>query len=131
MFHNAEGEAPVSTLLQAFTESCNTAFIELATGNLTAPDLPAAAAMFGLAQPKIGLVSFGGSVPQPTDEADLAATSIGQGRVLMSPLGLAMVAAAVDTGTVRAPLLVDGAPGGTGARPPASCRRTWSAPCTR
>jgi hypothetical protein len=111
VFHNAEGEAPVSTVLQAFTESCNTAFIQLATKNLTTPDLPAAAAMYGLTRtPKLGLEAFGGSVPQPTDEADLAATSIGQGRVLLSPLGLATVAAAVDTGTVRAPLLVDGAP---------------------
>jgi len=116
VFHNAEGEAPVSTLLQAFTESCNTAFIQLATHNLSVPDLPAAAAMYGLTRvPRIGLVAFGGSVPQPKDEADLAATSIGQGRVLMSPLGLAMVAAAVDTGTVRAPQLVNGAPDGTAA----------------
>jgi cell division protein FtsI/penicillin-binding protein 2 len=116
VFHNAEGEAPVSTLLQAFTESCNTAFIQLATHNLSAPDLPAAAAMYGLARvPRIGLTAFAGSVPQPKDEADLAATSIGQGRVLLSPLGLAMVAAAVDTGTVRAPQLVDGAPDGTAA----------------
>jgi cell division protein FtsI/penicillin-binding protein 2 len=111
VFHNAEGEAPVGTLLQAFTESCNTAFIDLATHNLSAPDLPAAAAMYGLTRdPRIGLAAFGASVPRPTDEADLAATSIGQGRVLLSPLGLATVAAAVDTGTVRAPILVDGAP---------------------
>ena len=103
VFHNAEGEAPVSTLLQAFTESCNTAFIQLATGHLTAPDFPAAATMFGLGRSlHLGLVSFDGSVPQPSDEADLAATSIGQGRVLMSPLSMAMVAAAADTGTVRA-----------------------------
>ena len=40
VFHNAEGDAPVSTLLQAFTESCNTAFIQLATGHLTPPDFP-------------------------------------------------------------------------------------------
>ncbi len=114
VFHNAEGEAPVATMLQAFTESCNTAFIQLATHNLTAADLPAAAAMYGLARvPRIGLDAFAGSVPQPTDEADLAATSIGQGRVLLSPLGMAMVAAAVDTGTVRAPRLVDGAPDDT------------------
>ncbi len=114
VFHNAEGEAPVSTMLQAFTESCNTAFIQLATRHLTAPDLPAAAAMYGLARvPMIGLTAVAGSVPQPTDEADLAATSIGQGRVLLSPLGMAMVAAAVDSGTVRAPSLVDGAPDGT------------------
>jgi cell division protein FtsI/penicillin-binding protein 2 len=107
VFHNAEGEAPVSSMLQAFTESCNTAFIRLATGHLTAADLPAAAAMFGLGRTlHIGLVAFGGSVPQPTDEADLAATAIGQGRVLISPLAMAMVAAAADTGTVRPPRLV-------------------------
>ena len=107
VFHNAEGEAPVSNLMQAFTESCNTAFIKLATGHLSPPDFPTAAAMFGLGKSlHIGLTAFGGSVPQPTDQADLAATSIGQGRVLVSPLGLAVVAAAADTGTVRAPRLV-------------------------
>jgi cell division protein FtsI/penicillin-binding protein 2 len=115
VFHNAEGEAPVSNLLQAFTESCNTAFIRLATGHLTAPDFPATATMFGLGRSlNIGLLSFDGSVPQPSDEADLAATSIGQGRVLMSPLSMAMVAAAADTGTVRSPQLVTGATAGTG-----------------
>jgi cell division protein FtsI/penicillin-binding protein 2 len=116
VFHNAEGEAPVSTMLQAFTESCNTAFIRLATGHLTPPDFPAAAAMFGLGKtPNIGLVAFGGSVPQPTDEADLAATAIGQGRVLISPLAMAMVAAAVDSGTVHSPQLVVGSPGTSAA----------------
>ena len=114
VFHNAEGEAPVSTLLQAFTESCNTAFIRLATGHLTAPDFPAVATMFGLGRSlHLGLVSFDGSVPQPSDKADLAATAIGQGRVLMSPLSMAAVAAAADTGTVRTPQLVMGASGGT------------------
>jgi cell division protein FtsI/penicillin-binding protein 2 len=116
VFHNAEGEAAVSTMLQAFTESCNTAFIGLATGHLTAPDFPAVATMFGLGRSlHLGLVSFDGSVPRPSDEADLAATSIGQGRVLMSPLSMAMVAAAADTGTVRSPQLVlgSGETGGT------------------
>jgi cell division protein FtsI/penicillin-binding protein 2 len=121
VFHNAEGEAPVSTLLQAFTESCNTAFIKLATGHLSAPDFPATAAMFGLGKSlHIGLTAFGGSVPQPAGQADLAATSIGQGRVLVSPLGLAMVAAAADTGRVHAARLVTGgtsAPGATGQLP--------------
>jgi cell division protein FtsI/penicillin-binding protein 2 len=113
VFHNAEGEAPVSTMLQAFTESCNTAFIQLATGHLTPPDFPAAASMLGLGRNlHLGLLAFDGSVPQPSDEADLAATSIGQGRVLMSPLSMAMVAAAADTGTVRSPQLVTGASAG-------------------
>jgi cell division protein FtsI/penicillin-binding protein 2 len=112
VFHNAEGEAPVSNMLQAFTESCNTAFIQLATGHLTATDFPATATMFGLGRSlHLGLISFDGSVPQPSDEADLAATAIGQGRVLMSPLSMAMVAAAADSGTVRSPQLVVGASG--------------------
>ena len=121
VFHNAEGEAPVSTMLQAFTESCNTAFIQLAADNLKPPDLPAAASMFGLDRSlDIGLTAFGGSVPQPSDQADLAATAIGQGRVLVSPLDLAMVAAAADTGTVRSPSLVLGASGGASASAGAS-----------
>jgi cell division protein FtsI/penicillin-binding protein 2 len=118
VFHNAEGEAPVSNLLQAFTESCNTAFIKLATGHLTAADFPSTAATFGLGRsPDIGLTAFGGSVPRPKDAADLAATSIGQGEVLLSPLNMAMVAAAADTGTVRSPQLVTGstAAGGSAA----------------
>jgi len=114
VFHNSEGEHPVSDLLHAFAESCNTAFIGLATQHLTAADFPATAATFRLGQaPQMGLIAYAGSVPQPSDEADLAATAIGQGRVLASPLNMAMVAAAADTGTVHAPRLVIGAPDDT------------------
>jgi cell division protein FtsI/penicillin-binding protein 2 len=111
VFHNAEGTAPVSDFLHAFAESCNTAFIRLAIRHLAASDFPRTAAEFGIGtNPRMGLAAFGGKVPTPTDPADLAATTIGQGRVLVSPLAMAMVAAAVDTGTVHAPRLVDGAP---------------------
>jgi cell division protein FtsI/penicillin-binding protein 2 len=111
IFHNSEGTAPISDLLHAFAESCNTAFIGLATSHLSAADFPAAAAQYRLGTaPQIGLPAYGGSVPKPTDEADLAATTIGQGQVLMSPLAMAMVAASVDTGTVHAARLVAGAP---------------------
>jgi cell division protein FtsI/penicillin-binding protein 2 len=110
-FHNAEGTAPVSDLLHAFAESCNTAFIQLAIRHLSKTELPDTAALFGLGKtPRMGLPAFGGSVPTPTDQADLAATTIGQGKVLVSPLDMAMVAAAVDTGTVHSPRLVSGAP---------------------
>ncbi len=110
VFHNSEGTAPISDLLYAFAESCNTAFIGLATHHLTAAEFPATAAQYRVGTtPQLGLPAFGGSVPKPADEADLAATTIGQGRVLMSPLAMAMVAAAVDTGQVRAPVLVSGA----------------------
>jgi cell division protein FtsI/penicillin-binding protein 2 len=111
VFHNAEGDAPVENLVQAFTESCNTAFIGLATSHLSSASLPAAAALYDLGkEPAMGLAAFGGKVPTPIDEADLAATAIGQGQVLVSPLDMAMVAAAIDTGTVREPRLVVGAP---------------------
>jgi len=111
VFQNAAGAAPISDLLHAFAESCNTAFIGLATQHLTAPDFPSTAALFGIGKtPEVGLPAFGGAVPAPSDEADLAATTIGQGQVLFSPLAMATVAAAVDTGTVHAPRLVDGAP---------------------
>ena len=106
-FHNAEGEGQVSDLLHAFAESCNTAFIGLATRLLTASDFTRTATRYLIgAKPSIGLPAFAGSVPAPSDLADLAATAIGQGRVLVSPLNMAIVAAAVDTGQVRAAQLV-------------------------
>ena len=78
--------------------------------------------MFGLGKSvRIGVTAYGGSVPQPKDAAEEAATSIGQGEVLLSPLNMAMVAAAADTGTARAPRLVlsgpPAAPGAAGSSP--------------
>jgi cell division protein FtsI/penicillin-binding protein 2 len=111
VFHNAEGDQPVSTLDGAFTESCNTAFIGLATAHLHAGDFPAVANLFGLGRtPHMGLTAFDANVPAPSGQADLAASAIGQGRVTFSPLGMATVAAAIDSGSVRAPRLVAGAP---------------------
>jgi cell division protein FtsI/penicillin-binding protein 2 len=110
-FHNAEGDSPASTLDAAFTESCNTAFIGLATSHLKAADFTSTARLYGLQRrPLIGVPAFDANVPAPKDQAALAATSIGQAEVTFSPLGMAAVAAAVDSGTVRAPRLVDGAP---------------------
>jgi cell division protein FtsI/penicillin-binding protein 2 len=111
VFHNAEGDSPVLDLAQAFAESCNTAFIGLATSHLGTSSLPASAALYDIGKtPAMGLVAFGGDVPRPTDEADLAATAIGQGQVVVSPLDMAMVAADIDAGTVHEPRLVVGAP---------------------
>jgi cell division protein FtsI/penicillin-binding protein 2 len=111
VFHNAEGDQPVSTMDAAFTESCNTAFIGLATSHLRASDFPAVANLFGLGRtPHMGLPAFDANVPAPSGQADLAASAIGQGRVTFSPLGMATVAAAIDSGSVRAPRLVTGAP---------------------
>ena len=110
-FHNAEGDSPVSTLGDAFTESCNTAFIGLATAHLAPVDFASVARLYGLQRtPKIGLPAFAANVLKPTGQTELAADAIGQGNVTFSPLGMATVAAAIDSGVVRAPRLVTGAP---------------------
>jgi cell division protein FtsI/penicillin-binding protein 2 len=109
-FHNAAPDESASTLAQAFTVSCNTAFIGLATQRLAAADFPAAAGLYGLNHTtKIGIPALMASVPKPSDEADLAATAIGQASVVFSPLGMATVASAIDSGHARLPQLVTGA----------------------
>jgi cell division protein FtsI/penicillin-binding protein 2 len=111
VFHNAEGDAPVSTMAQAFTESCNTAFIGLATQHLSPPDFVSVASLYGLQRtPQLGVPAFMDNIPKPASQTELAADSIGQGSVTFSALGMATVAAAVDSGVVRAPRLVAGAP---------------------
>jgi cell division protein FtsI/penicillin-binding protein 2 len=119
VFHNAEGEAPISDLAQAFTESCNTAFVQLATSKLTGSDFMAVADEYGIGKPvQMGFPAFSGSVPVPTDATDLAATSIGQAQVVVSPLDMAMVAAAVGRGAVAPARLVTGAPDDAAAAVP-------------
>jgi len=113
-FHNAQGVSPVSSIDAAFTESCNTAFIGLAVSHLSRADYPAVARLYGLDRtPELGLSAFSANVPQPAGQTELAADAIGQGRLTFSPLGMAQVAAAIDSGTVRAPRLVQGAPDDT------------------
>ena len=110
-FHNAEGDQPVSTLSAAFTESCNTAFLGLATAHLAPSDFTAAAQLYGLQRtPMMGLPAFAANVPAPAGPTALAADAMGQNNLTFSPLGMATVAAAIDSGAVRAPRLVTGAP---------------------
>jgi cell division protein FtsI/penicillin-binding protein 2 len=111
VFHNAEGEGAVQTLSEAFTESCNTAFVGLATSHLKPHDFTSTATLFGLdPTPKPGLPAFDANVPAPTSTTALAATAIGQAQVTFSPLGMAGVAAAIASGSVHAARLVSGAP---------------------
>ena len=89
-----------------FARSCNTAFVELSTG--LGPDaLTDAGVRFGLGvEWDVGLPAFTGSVPASDGVVDQAAATIGQGRLLVSPLGMSMVAATVAAGRWRAPTLV-------------------------
>ncbi|QDE86584.1 penicillin-binding protein [Myxococcus xanthus] len=112
-FRNFEGESlGDTTLRQVFAHSCNTAFVTLATG-LGGDALSAAARRFGFDVPYFpGLTSAGASFPTPADAIELAAAAIGQGRVLATPLHMASVAAAAESGEWRAPYLVEGLDGG-------------------
>jgi beta-lactamase class D len=94
------------SLTEAFADSCNTAFIGLAR-SLPAGALASAAEDLGFnTDQPLPVASFGGSYPTPKDNAELAASAIGQGRVEASPLQMASVAAAVASGTYRQPRLL-------------------------
>jgi cell division protein FtsI/penicillin-binding protein 2 len=106
VFKNFEGEASGSLdLATAFKISCNNAFIGLAD-KLPEGALARAAAQFGFnAKSALPPPAAGGSYPTPKDRAELAASAIGQGRVLVSPAHMASVAAAVAAGQWHAPVL--------------------------
>jgi cell division protein FtsI/penicillin-binding protein 2 len=106
------------TLQKAFQQSCNTAMISN-HGKLGRDGIRNAAALFGIGQEhQMSLASYGSSVPSPKDEVDKAASMIGQGTVTASPLQMALVAAAVKSGTPMKPVLVLGKdPSGPAAKP--------------
>jgi cell division protein FtsI/penicillin-binding protein 2 len=106
------GRIPFSS---AFAHSCNTAFVQQAAKRLDGDQLVAAAARFGFGlDPSPGIPAVTSRVPAPSDRADLAAESFGQGRVTASPLQMALVAATVAEGRWRRPRLVAGEAGGPG-----------------
>jgi hypothetical protein len=88
-----------------FAHACGTAFSGLSLG-LTGRDLTDAATGFGLgAKWRLPLPSFSGSMQSPGSVAAIAAGTIGEGSVLVSPLAMALVAAQVDNGAQHAPSL--------------------------
>ena len=101
---SALGEVPLHT---ALAHSCNSAFIN-ARDRLTPADVLDAASSLGLtAEPNLVVGGFLGSVPTEGTEVERAASLIGQGKVLASPLGMATVMASVVAGHPVAPVLVD------------------------
>jgi cell division protein FtsI/penicillin-binding protein 2 len=107
-FHNAEQEVLGRiSLATAFAASCNTAFAQLAA-RLPGSILPHTAHLLGLGQPlRLGTPAFAGSVPAPRDPVELAAEAFGQGRILVSPLAMAALAAAVARGRYQPPHLIN------------------------
>jgi len=121
-FQNAEHEQfGAMSLTDAFARSCNTAFINIARG-LTDAQLRDAAAILGvgMAWPAFPLNHFSGQLPPATDAVEHVADAIGQGKVSVSPLTMAAVAAAVANGAWQPPrLLADGPPSTPSALTPA------------
>jgi hypothetical protein len=106
-FRNHEpGSRGRISLLTAFAQSCNTAFINLSQ-SLPKGSVTAAARLLGFdsAAALLPVPSVGGTLPPPADTAEAAADAIGQGRVEASPLLMASVAAAVADGMWREPRL--------------------------
>ncbi|HKU35925.1 MAG TPA: penicillin-binding transpeptidase domain-containing protein [Paenarthrobacter sp.] len=110
-FKNSEGYPESSlgnvTLRDAFAHSCNTAFIN-ARDTVSQDQLESAATALGVAveAPKLGADAFLGSVPGEAAGTEHAASMIGQGKVLFSPLSAAIMAASVANGAPVSPQLV-------------------------
>ncbi len=106
-FHNAEQEALGNIPFHvAFAQSCNTAFVGLAP-RLSFAAESQTASLFGIGTRwHLGVPVFSGAAPVSTDAVDRAADAFGQGRLLVSPLALAAVAAGVARGRWQQPHLL-------------------------
>ncbi|MFI0353835.1 penicillin-binding transpeptidase domain-containing protein [Actinomadura sp. 9N407] len=106
-FSNPGGKArPASTLQMHFAFSCATTLAGLST-RLDAKTLVAEAQRLGLGTGwALSVPTFSGTVPTPANDAEKAAMMIGQGGIQVSPLSMAMAAAAVENGTWRPPYLL-------------------------
>ncbi|MET9674017.1 penicillin-binding transpeptidase domain-containing protein [Streptomyces sp. NPDC006482] len=97
-----------STFRDSFAKSCNTFFVG-ERARVAGSAIKDAARYYGIGEEwDIGAVSYDGSVPVPESDNELAASTIGQGKVLVSPLVMAAVAATIKEGEFRQPVLVPG-----------------------
>jgi hypothetical protein len=100
------GVVPMS---RAFASSCNTTFAELAS-RMPPRGLTQAANRYGIGldYQVDGLSTVTGSVPPTVDMAERTEDGFGQGKVLTSPFGMALVAATVAAGKTPVPKLIEG-----------------------
>ena len=100
------GTVPMS---KAFANSCNTTFAELAS-RMPPTALTVAASQYGIGPDYQieGLTTVSGSVPPTVNLAERTEDGFGQGKVLVSPFGMALVAATVAAGKTPLPRLIVG-----------------------
>ncbi|WP_282779491.1 penicillin-binding transpeptidase domain-containing protein [Nocardia sp. CC201C] len=111
------GDVPMAT---AYERSCNTSFAKLAS-RLPADALRSAAAQLGIGPDYtvVGLPTISGQVPESQDLVQRAEDGIGQGKVVVSPFGMALAAATIAHGSAPVPYLISGSKTTVdGQRPP-------------
>ena len=96
-------------LARAFARSCNTTFAELAS-RMKPRTLHVAASAFGIGSDYIidGLTTVTGTVPPTVNLAERTEDGFGQGKVLVTPFGMALAAATVAAGKTPTPRLIIG-----------------------
>ncbi|SDS66667.1 Penicillin binding protein transpeptidase domain-containing protein [Streptomyces sp. TLI_053] len=107
-WHNDErGDFPSYTLADDFSHSCNTGFIDKGLEKLQPGTLAKVARdQFGLGlEWHIGIDSRDATIPVPRTNDEAAAEYIGQGTIQVNSLAMASVAATVQNGTFRQPVL--------------------------
>lgn len=136
-FHNfpdyPAGKTGDITLRGAIANSCNTAMIAQ-HADLDQAALQDAAASLGLGvEADLGIPAFLGDIPETDGATAHAASLIGQGTVLTSPLAMATVAASVAAGETVTPSVLQDPPEPEATQPPApsgSATPASSAPLT-
>ncbi|HEY6647932.1 MAG TPA: penicillin-binding transpeptidase domain-containing protein [Mycobacterium sp.] len=100
------GTVPMS---RAFASSCNTTCAELAS-RMPPRGLTMAAAQYGIGPDYQieGINTVSGSVPPTVNLAERTEDGFGQGKVLVSPFGMALAAATVAAGKTPVPQLIEG-----------------------
>ncbi|MFE6051393.1 penicillin-binding transpeptidase domain-containing protein [Kitasatospora sp. NPDC056446] len=107
-WHNDDrGDFPAYTLTDDFTHSCNTGFIDKSLEKLQPGTLGKVAHdQFGLGlEWHTGIPSRDATIPAPGNKDEAAAQYIGQGQIQVNSLLMASVAATVQNGTFRQPVL--------------------------
>ncbi|HXY64383.1 MAG TPA: penicillin-binding transpeptidase domain-containing protein [Mycobacterium sp.] len=99
----------VVSMSRAFASSCNTTFAELAS-RMPPRGLTQEASQYGIGldYQVDGISTVTGSVPPTVDLAERTEDGFGQGKVLASPFGMALVAATVAAGKTPVPKLIEG-----------------------
>ncbi len=97
------------SMARAYERSCNTSFAKLAS-ELPGDALHTAAAKLGVGPGYtiVGLPATSGSVPSSDDLIQRTEDGIGQGKVVVSPFGMAMMAATIAHGSAPVPYLIAG-----------------------